>query len=337
MNHPLTQTIEVMKRAVLRKMFWGRGNWYRNSFHFFVAFFSVTLLLTGILNRGRTLNTAELAINYGTIGNNDFLAQGSSIGAVVAIEEGGQNYKIFKHTVKSNETLESIAKKYKVDVSTIIWANNRVINPFVPKAQPGITLSIPEINGVLYTVKPGDTVASVVQTNPGSNRFDVIELNQLAPPKYHLKPGTKLFIPNGEAPPAPLPGLDKDFFENPLSHPLCEGYIYQRGFTSYHSGIDLSKWDGCPIRAVAAGKVTFAGWYGAAGYSVIIEHGEEGNSIKSAYYHGNGEMWVKEGDFVKKGQDIMRMGNTGNSTGTHLHISLFKNNQLINPGPLIPY
>ena len=94
-------------------------------------------------------------------------------------------------------------------------------------------------------------------------------------------------------------------------------------------------WPGCPISAIASGKVVYAGWsqYGE-GYNVRIDHG---GGIVSHYYHGNGDIWVKTGDHVEQGQLIMFMGTTGNSTGVHLHLSLFKDNVAVDPAPYIPY
>jgi murein DD-endopeptidase MepM/ murein hydrolase activator NlpD len=156
----------------------------------------------------------------------------------------------------------------------------------------------------------------------------------LTPPSFKLKVGQTIFVPSGELPPPPIPDLFKDYFANPLSHPSCKGYAFMRGITSYHSGVDLAKGGGCPIRAVAAGTVTLAGWYNGGGNSVIIDHG---GGIKSYYYHGSGQFWVKKGDYVRQGQNIMYMGCTGNCTGTHLHLSVSKNGALVDPSKVIPY
>ncbi len=120
-----------------------------------------------------------------------------------------------------------------------------------------------------------------------------------------------------------------------MQDPRCAGYVESRGFLSYHNGVDLAMWPGCPISAIASGIVVYAGWseYGE-GYNVRIDHG---GGIVSHYYHGNGDIWVKKGDHVEQGQLIMFMGTTGNSTGVHLHLSLFKDNVAVDPAPYVPF
>ncbi len=128
--------------------------------------------------------------------------------------------------------------------------------------------------------------------------------------------------------------IPRGVFSNPLSHPGCAGYTYSRGFTGYHRGVDLAKGSGCPIRAIATGKVEYAGWSPLAGFNVRIDHG---GGITSIYMHGNGTFWVNAGDRVQQGQEIMYMGTTGNSTGVHLHVELRKDGYAVNPAGFIPY
>ncbi len=92
--------------------------------------------------------------------------------------------------------------------------------------------------------------------------------------------------------------------------------IYNRYIT--HDGIDIGETKGSAIYAAGAGKVVLAGINGGYGKCVIIDHG---NGLKSLYGHLSAYS-VKEGDWVKKGQKIAAMGNTGNSTSAHLHFEV---------------
>ncbi len=328
------------KSELVKRMFWGRGSWYKNSFHIVVITITGVLLLTGLFSTRYQVSgqASTLDLAYGAYGNSDLLAQGGSLATVVAVD-AATNYTVFNHVVREGETLAKIAKQYGVQQDTILWANSSEISPFNPEVRSGMRIKIPEIDGVLHQVRSGDTVDSIASATNG-NRFDIIELNQLVPPNYKLDVGQRIFVPQGSLPPEPLPGLYRDYFDNPLSHPACTGYRFQRGLTSYHSGIDLSKMGGCPIRSIAAGQVVFAGWSdGLSGYTVIVEHGdaEAGNSIRSYYLHGSGEIWVRSGEYVKKGQNLMYMGSTGYSTGTHLHLSIRRNNALVDPAVYVPY
>ena len=98
-----------------------------------------------------------------------------------------------------------------------------------------------------------------------------------------------------------------------------------------HQGVDLAANKGTPIFAVAEGTVTFAGWDGDYGYSVVIQHN---SGIKTRYAHANA-LCVSVGATVSQGDMIATVGNTGRSTGNHLHFEVIVNGTRVNPGPYI--
>lgn len=89
---------------------------------------------------------------------------------------------------------------------------------------------------------------------------------------------------------------------------------------TFHDGIDIVNRYGSPVVAAGDGKICFTGVRGAYGNTVMIDHG---SGFTTLYGH-NSAILVKEGQAVNKGEVIARMGNTGRSTGTHLHFSVFK-------------
>jgi murein DD-endopeptidase MepM/ murein hydrolase activator NlpD len=99
------------------------------------------------------------------------------------------------------------------------------------------------------------------------------------------------------------------------------------GRPALHPGIDLVQAYGAGIRATAAGRVTHAGWMGGYGQMVEIDHG---NGIATRYGHMS-EVLVAEGDEVKAGAEIGRIGTTGRSTGPHLHYEVRLDGEPVDP------
>ncbi len=113
------------------------------------------------------------------------------------------------------------------------------------------------------------------------------------------------------------------------------GYRSLRGRTSFHGGIDIAGGSarGKTVVAAAGGTVTSAGWAGAYGYCVIINHG---NGMSTLYAHMlSGSLCVRAGQYVSGGSAIGKVGSTGNSTGPHLHFEVRINGSKVNPAPYI--
>ena len=101
------------------------------------------------------------------------------------------------------------------------------------------------------------------------------------------------------------------------------------GFVRPHYGVDYAAPKGTIVSAAGSGTIVFAGQKG--GYGNVIEVRHE-NGIKTVYAHLNSfAPGMKAGKYVKKGQYIAKVGNTGLSTGPHLHFGVYKNNQPVNP------
>jgi len=99
------------------------------------------------------------------------------------------------------------------------------------------------------------------------------------------------------------------------------------GRKTFHAGLDVAAAIGTPIIAPAEGIVVFTGRKGSYGNSVIIDHD---NGIVTLYAHIH-EMFVRVGQKVKRGDRIASIGNTGRSTGPHLHYEVIENGRSINP------
>ncbi len=123
---------------------------------------------------------------------------------------------------------------------------------------------------------------------------------------------------------------DPDFME-PAVGVLTSPYGERWGRT--HEGIDIGNSQGSEILATESGVVRYAGWVDGYGNYIKLEHK---NGFSSAYGHCD-TLLVSDGDTVKKGDKIATMGNTGNSTGPHLHFEILYDEEPQNPLNYVTY
>jgi len=110
----------------------------------------------------------------------------------------------------------------------------------------------------------------------------------------------------------------------PVSGTLTQNFDMEKR----HYAVDVVAAKGTPVKATADGVVIFAEWTADTGHVIILKHE---NSILSAYKH-NGSLNKSQGDFVRAGEVIAAVGNTGElTTGPHLHFELWQNGTPINP------
>lgn len=112
---------------------------------------------------------------------------------------------------------------------------------------------------------------------------------------------------------------------------MSSGFGYRihpvTGKSQFHKGMDFAAPIGTPIYAPGNGVVTFSGWGTGYGRYVEVDHG---NGTVTRYAHTSAN-YVNVGDTVYANQQIAAVGNTGRSTGAHLHYEVRQNGQAINP------
>jgi len=333
----IVNVFEQLKDFIVQRMFWGRGSFYRTSFHIVIFVLTLMIVVSGISNRlNISAQSNGLALNDTVVGRKDLIYQAGTAEALSVISENDADFEVYKYVVQQGDTLSSIAKIYNKNITTLVWANNLPSKDAVLKV--GQVLRIPAIDGAYYAVKKGDTLEKIAKyTN--SNSIDIWDLNSniIDYDNPVLAEGMELFIPNGVIPTPPPKVISagskpsgglivpSGAFVHPLLH--CSGWSWSRGFSGYHGGVDLSRAGGCWINSIGNGYVKKAGW-GGWGFTTIIDHG---GGIVSIYGHGTGKFAIKAGDYVKAGQDIMYMGNSGYSFGTHLHLEVQVNGVKVNP------
>jgi len=130
--------------------------------------------------------------------------------------------------------------------------------------------------------------------------------------------------------------LKKTLSQMPLAKPVMHYYVSSRfgrrrdpirQSWAFHGGIDMAGLHGTPVRATAEGLVTFGRRNGPYGRMVEIDHG---NGFKTRYGHLS-TVLVNKGEVISTGDRIALMGNTGRSTGTHLHYEIRFNGSPLNP------
>ena len=111
----------------------------------------------------------------------------------------------------------------------------------------------------------------------------------------------------------------------PVSGPVTSGFGMRWG--RMHEGIDIAVGMGTAVRAAAAGTVIYAGWMSGYGNLVVVDHG---NGLSTAYAH-NSSLAVGVGQSVSAGELVSSSGNTGNSTGPHVHFEVRVNGSAVDP------
>jgi murein DD-endopeptidase MepM/ murein hydrolase activator NlpD len=102
------------------------------------------------------------------------------------------------------------------------------------------------------------------------------------------------------------------------------------GHVKFHAGLDIRSAYGSDVRAAGSGTVAFAGEQSGYGLTVVIDHGE---GLQTRYAHLS-SLAVHEGDTVESGEVVARSGNSGRSTGPHLHFEVRKDGRAIDPASI---
>ncbi|MCL2791675.1 MAG: M23 family metallopeptidase [Spirochaetaceae bacterium] len=241
----------------------------------------------------------------------------------LSIIRGGVNVR--NHVVARGESISVIAQRYNINQGTIISFNN-IQNARLITA--GTTLRIPDTNGLFYRVRQGDSLSSIASRHR-VNLNDILDINNLD--SSVIRPGQELFIPGATMERFALKKALGELFVFPVQGRLTSPFGMRNdpftGRRMMHNGIDIANNIGTPVRATADGQVIMVGFSSVYGRYIILRH--PGN-YQSLYAHLD-RARVREGDRVVQNQVIGDLGNTGRSTGPHLHFSIYHNQRPIDP------
>jgi murein DD-endopeptidase MepM/ murein hydrolase activator NlpD len=219
-----------------------------------------------------------------------------------------------------------LSKEFGLNQDTLISVNKIKNTRAVPE---GDILRIPNQDGILHIAGESDTLSSI------SEKYKVevaaISLvNELF--SENIKNGDTLFIPGVKLDSVKLQEINGDLFIWPTSNrAITSNYGWRTSPIThsrlFHNGLDIRGRVGQPVYAAMSGRVSFVGYDAVYGNHIVIAHH---SGYRTMYAHLSA-VNVKQGARVSTGQTIGRVGNTGASTGPHLHFTVYKNGVTVNP------
>jgi murein DD-endopeptidase MepM/ murein hydrolase activator NlpD len=233
------------------------------------------------------------------------------------------------YTVKKGDTVSAIAYANGVSMDAII-ASNGISNAL--KLPEGKVIRIPTIDGIPYTVKQGDSLSTIAAAMHVPMDI-ILEVNYLQ--SHQIIAGAALFIPGARMPSEDLKlalGGASETFIYPANGRLSSPFGWRMDPVrttqrSFHKAIDLAANTGTPVMAAMGGKVTVIDTNPSFGKFIILTH----NATYQTLYAHLSVISVQRGASVVQGQKIGEVGNTGYSTGSHLHFAIYKNGTEVNP------
>lgn len=266
---------------------------------------------------------------------------------VAAAKEKVVPVKVTAYVVAAGDSLWTIASSQKLEIDTLFGCND-LKNP--DRLKPGMTLRIPNQDGIFYTIKKGDALGKIA-SNYGIPLDRIRKANDkdvLSP----LIPGKEIFLPGARPEAVSEPAAKKSRSSRTSSSAKKNSVTISTSSRSYrwpvvgrinspfgwrrhpvtrrrdfHTGIDIKAPRGRAITASKSGVVEYSGWMGGYGRVLVIRHGD---GYSTLYAHCS-SLSVRKGQSVSQGQTVAHVGTTGRTTGPHLHFEIRKGKSPVNP------
>ena len=231
------------------------------------------------------------------------------------------------YRILPGENLSSVAIKFGLSMATVLSLNSL---DNAHSLRVGQKILLPTRSGIIFNTTNKESVSEIAERY-GISAEETSLVNALS--STEIEEGTTLFLPNANLSFKAMAEILGFQFINPVPgyrrisshfgwrrHPILKQRIL-------HKGIDFAGSIGTPIYAPKEGRVISSGWNGSFGLTTVIRHN---NGLTTLYAHQS-KLFVKSGQWVTTGQRIGSIGNTGRSTGPHLHFEIRKYGQAKNP------
>ncbi|MGP3777700.1 LysM peptidoglycan-binding domain-containing protein [Halanaerobium saccharolyticum] len=251
------------------------------------------------------------------------------------------------YTVRRGDTLSTIAARRNLPVEEIMDANNlnsdfikegqELVLPIVDfeksdssKSEAKAKRNESSSEQIVHKVQRGDALSTIARMY-GTDIDTIRQNNNLNGDRIFA--GDELIITDYERGPF---SLSRNSLIWPVSGRITSNFGWRthpiKKTRLFHNGLDIAVPTGTTVKAAASGEVVHSGWMNGFGYTVIIDHGR---GVETLYAH-NSRVTVSRGTMVNKGQQVALSGNTGLSTGPHLHFGVLRNEEPLNPGNFLP-
>ena len=247
----------------------------------------------------------------------------------------------FTYEVQPGDSASSIAARFGLEEATVLFNNFDIYDPNY--LSTGQLLQLPSVDGLVYTVQPGDLFDSLMENFQGDRQLTLAyPANGISSPDQ-IYVGQKLLLVHGSASLAGSSAVATSGSSGGQNAQLwtVPTFIWPLGYdeisdlfgtaransVGYHTGVDFTAAVGTIVGSTAAGQISVATWDPSYGNWIEIDHG---GGYRSRYAHLN-EIWVREGEWVQSNAYIGTVGNTGNSSGAHLHFEVIVDGQAVNP------
>ena len=243
-----------------------------------------------------------------------------------------------EYLTKERDTVYGIAAKFSLSMSSIIAFNglNEANNLPIGKK-----LKIPNMDGLPYTVVKNDNLSKIAAKYKVPVNA-ILDANDM--PNDIVRQGEVLFLPGAKMTAAELsqavkkPEVSSKIMIKPVPGRVTSDYAWRQDPVNpqpgakprFHFAIDYAGRIGQPVAAALQGKVLNMDYNSTYGNFIILKH----DGYETLYAHLSA-FSVKMGDTVKQGQEIGKVGDTGYTTGPHLHFAVFKNGTPVNPLDLL--